>query len=193
PLLVAAAAGSTGTLNIGAASGQAAAAPGTLNAPSVQFGSGTGLIVFNHTASNYTFAPTIFGGGGVGAVRVEAGTTILTATNFYSGGTAINGGVLAVAADANLGGAASGLAFGGGTLQFLSGFTTTRAVTVNAGGGAFDTNGNNATLAGTISGAGGLTKIGSGTLTLSGASSYSGATGSTPARCRQARRMRLRR
>src|SRR5262249_22656030 len=76
----------------------------------------------------------------------------------------------------NLGAAAGGLAFGGGTLQFLSGFTTSRAVTLNAGGGAFDTNGNNATLGGAISGAGGLTKLGSGTLTLSGASSYSGAT-----------------
>ena len=45
--------GSTGTLNIGAASGQAAAAPGTLTTPSVVFGAGTGSIVFNHTASNY--------------------------------------------------------------------------------------------------------------------------------------------
>ena len=59
-----------------------------------------------------------------------------------------------MAADANLGAAAGGLAFGGGTLQFLSGFTTNRTVTLSAGGGAFDTNGNNATLAGTISGAG---------------------------------------
>jgi T5SS/PEP-CTERM-associated repeat protein len=65
--------GSTGTLNIGAASGQAAAAPGTLNASSVAFGAGTGRIVFNHTASNYTFAPTISGNG---AVRVEAPTPI---------------------------------------------------------------------------------------------------------------------
>ena len=55
-----------------------------------------------------------------------------------------------MAADANLGAASGGLAFGGGTLQFLSGFTTNRAVTLNAGGGTFDTNGNNATLAGAI-------------------------------------------
>jgi autotransporter-associated beta strand protein len=84
--------------------------------------------------------------------------------------------VLAVAADANLGAASGGLAFGGGTLQFLSGFTTNRAVTLNAGGGAFDTNGNSATFGGTISGTGTFTKLGNGTLTLSGASTYSGAT-----------------
>ena len=61
-------------------------------------------------------------------------------------------------------------------MQFLSGFTTNRAVTLNAAGGTFDTNGNNATLAGTIDGSGGLTKIGAGTLTLLGISSYLGAT-----------------
>jgi hypothetical protein len=44
-------------------------------------------------------------------------------------------------------------------------------VTLNAGGGTFDTNGNGATLSGTIGGIGGLSKIGTGTLTLSGTSS----------------------
>jgi fibronectin-binding autotransporter adhesin len=86
-------AGATGSLTIGAASGQAAAAPGTLNAPSVAFGSGTGTIIFNHTSSNYVFAPTI---SGPGAVRVEAGTTIFTAASSYSNGTFIAGGTLEV-------------------------------------------------------------------------------------------------
>jgi len=49
-------------------------------------------------------------------------------------------------------------------------------VTLNAGGGTFDTNGKDATLSGTIGGTGGLAKIGVGTLTLSGTSTYSGAT-----------------
>jgi T5SS/PEP-CTERM-associated repeat protein len=84
-------AGSTGTLNIGAAAGQAAAAPGTLNTASVDFGDGTGQIVFNHTAANYIFAPAITSGGaGIGTVRVEAGTTILTATSTYTGATIID-------------------------------------------------------------------------------------------------------
>jgi T5SS/PEP-CTERM-associated repeat protein/autotransporter-associated beta strand protein len=86
-------AGSTGTLNIGAAAGLSAAAPGTLNTPLVEFGAGAGTIVFNHTSSNYVFAPEIFNDG---AVNVLAGTTILTAANTYTGSTTINGGVLVV-------------------------------------------------------------------------------------------------
>ena len=115
--------------------------------------------------------------------QIGTGTTILTAANTYSGGTAVNEGVLAAAADANLGAATGGLAFDGGTLQFLSGFATNRAVALNAGGGTFDTNGNSATLAGVISGIGGLTKIGAGTLVLSGANSYTGGTILSRARC----------
>ncbi len=63
------------------------------DAPSVGFGAGTGKIVFNHTATNYTFAPLI---GGPGTVLVEAGTTSLTANNTYTGNTTVNGGTLLV-------------------------------------------------------------------------------------------------
>ncbi|NPU69916.1 hypothetical protein HL667_33335 [Bradyrhizobium sp. 83012] len=64
------------TLNIGAGLGEAATAPGTLSAASVQLGVGTSQIVFNHTGTNYTFAPVIIGSGaGTRSVRVEAGTT----------------------------------------------------------------------------------------------------------------------
>jgi T5SS/PEP-CTERM-associated repeat protein/autotransporter-associated beta strand protein len=90
---IAAVAGSTGTLNIGAAAGAAAVAPGTLNAPAVTFGGGTGQIVFNHTGTNHAFAPAI---GGPGTVRVESGTTNLTANNTYTGNTTVNGGTLLV-------------------------------------------------------------------------------------------------
>jgi fibronectin-binding autotransporter adhesin len=157
----------------------------TISAGTLQLGNGgangsiTGDVVDNGTFATNRSDTFAFGGviSGTGTfAQIGPGTTILTAANTYSGGTAINGGVLAVAADVNLGAASGGLVFGGGTLQFLSGFTTNRAVTLNAGGGSFDTNGNNAVLGGPISGAGGLTKIGSGTLTLSAASSYSGAT-----------------
>ena len=168
----------------------------TITGGTLQLGNGgkSGSIAGNVT-DNGTFAidrsdTVTFGGviSGTGTfAQIGPGTTILTAINTYSGGTAINGGVLAVAADANLGAASGGLAFGGGTLQFLSGFTTNRAVTLSAGGGTFDTNGNNATLAGAISGPGGLSKIGAGTLTLSGAEHLHGARRSMPARCRPAR------
>ena len=74
-VVIAANAGSIGTLNIGAAAGNPAAAPGTLTAPSVAFGAGTGTINFNHTSADYVFAPAISGNG---TVNVLAGTTTLT-------------------------------------------------------------------------------------------------------------------
>jgi autotransporter-associated beta strand protein len=157
----------------------------TITAGTLQLGNGgtggsiVGNVVDNGTfavsrSDTYTFGGVISGTGGFS--QLGPGTTILAAVNTYSGGTSVNGGVLAVAADANLGAASGGLAFDGGTLQFRSGFTTNRAVTLNAGGGTFDTNGNGAGLAGAIGGIGGLTKIGAGILMLSGANPYSGAT-----------------
>ncbi len=92
-LLVAYDPGSFGTVNIGAASGSKALAPGLINAPAVEFGAGTGTLVFNHTSKNYEFATPVTGGG---SVAVEAGTTILSGANTYTGDTDINGGTLLV-------------------------------------------------------------------------------------------------
>ena len=132
-----------------------------------------GLFIINRSNA-YTFNGVISGAGSF--VQMGAGTTTLTATNSYSGGTTISAGTLAVSADANLGNTSGGLSFGGGTLQYLAGFTSNRGVTLNAGGGTFDTNGNDAMLGGTITSIGPLTKIGAGTLTLTGANTYSGGT-----------------
>ena len=82
PVTIATSAGAIGTLNIGAGAGDPAAAPGTLTAASVAFGAGTGTLNFNHTSTNYVFAPAISGNG---SVNVLAGTTILTANNTYTG------------------------------------------------------------------------------------------------------------
>jgi T5SS/PEP-CTERM-associated repeat protein len=142
--------GSTGTLNIGAASGQAAAAPGTLNTASVDFGDGTGQIVFNHTSTNYVFAPAIASNGaGSGTVRVEAGTTILTATSTYTGPTVVEGGTMSV-----------------------NGSIAGSAVTVNAGG----TLGGNGTVGNTIINGGTLAPGNSiGLLTVNGNLSFTAA------------------
>jgi outer membrane autotransporter protein len=151
-VVVADQAGSIGTLNIGAAPGNTAVAPGTLNAAAVQFGAGTGALNFNHTSSGYVFAPTITGSG---AVNVFAGTTIFTGNNTYTGGTTINGGMLQLG--------------NGGTSGNISGNV--------ANNGVFAINRSDAfTLANVISGSGVLQQLGPGTTILTAANTYTGGT-----------------
>ncbi len=122
------------------------------------------------------------GTGALALIKTGPYTLGLGATNSYSGGTAINGGTLAVFADANLGTGSS--RFNGGTLQVISPaaaapFTTTKAITLNAGGGTVDVLNTNATassLNGNVGGVGGLTKSGPYPLTLGGSNSYGGGT-----------------
>jgi outer membrane autotransporter protein len=86
--------GSTGTVNIGAAAGQAPVAPGTLNVPIVTFGAGNGTLNFNHTFAEYLFSSQIVGSGGV---NVLAGTTVFVANSSnYTGATTVTGGTLNV-------------------------------------------------------------------------------------------------
>lgn len=129
---------------------------------------------FDTDGNNVALSGTIGGNGSL--TKVGSGTLTLSGTNNYLGGTAINGGTLAVASDGNLGDVAGGLSFNGGTLQVTAGVTSSRSVTLNASGGTFDTNGNSLVLGGNIDGPGSLSKIGSGTLTLLGINSYGGGT-----------------
>lgn len=92
-------AGSTGTLNIGAASGETAVAAGAIDAATVRFGAGTGKLVFNHTGnpdgSDLIFSPVI---NGSGSILQHNGTTVLTADNSgFLGTTTISGGQLVIA------------------------------------------------------------------------------------------------
>ncbi|HEY0233670.1 MAG TPA: autotransporter domain-containing protein [Afipia sp.] len=121
---------STGTLNIGAAAGQAAVAPGALETSQVLFGQGTGKIVFNHNATDYVFAPVIAGNGDNNGVDVLSGTTTLTATNTYTGPTSVRGGTLLV--DGSIA-SSTATVFSGGVL----GGTGTLADTNVASGGTF--------------------------------------------------------
>jgi T5SS/PEP-CTERM-associated repeat protein len=92
---VATVSGSSGTLSIGAAQGSVAAAPGMVTTPSIDFGSGNGKLVFNHTSTDYVFAPNITGAGSVG---LYSGTTRFTGSlSSYTGTMAVDGGTLNVA------------------------------------------------------------------------------------------------
>ncbi|WP_206681916.1 autotransporter domain-containing protein [Mesorhizobium sp. NZP2298] len=158
-------AGSSGTLNIGAAAGSPAAAPGTLEAAQVMFsGSATGpmAINFNHTSSNYVFAPNIAGFGplaGPAAVNILAGTTIFTSENAYSAVTNISpGAVLQLGNGGTTGSIRDGVVNNDGTLI------------IDRSADIFPR------YAGVISGSGSLIKNGTGLVTLIGANSYSGGT-----------------
>ncbi|HEY4254260.1 MAG TPA: autotransporter outer membrane beta-barrel domain-containing protein [Roseomonas sp.] len=134
-----------------------------------------GLLRFNQPDTG-TYAGPISGTGQV--EKTGAGTTILSGTNTYSGGTIITQGTLAITRDAALGAAAGPLTFNGGTLRFDAGFnlSPSRAISINAPGGTIDTNGFATAIAQGITGAGGLTVTGAGSLTLTGANTYAGGT-----------------
>jgi autotransporter-associated beta strand protein len=125
-------------------------------------------------AAALTISGTISGTGALS--KSGAGTLALSGTNTYSGGTNIDAGTLAVDADGGLGNTGGNVTLNGGTLGVGAPFTTARAISLSAGGGTVDTNGNSLTISGAISGAGALTKADTGTLTLTGVKTYSGGT-----------------
>jgi T5SS/PEP-CTERM-associated repeat protein len=91
-----------GTLNIGAKSGEAAAAPGVVDLNQVIGGAGGGEIVFNHTSTNYYFTNngTDSGGnmwvhGNIG-FRVENGVTNMRDINTNTGNNFVVGGELII-------------------------------------------------------------------------------------------------
>ncbi len=136
---------------------------------------GSGTLTVGSAGAGGSFTGFIEGTGGF--VKTGAGTQILGGNNTYSGGTTINGGVLQIAANNNLGNVSGGLSFNGGTLRTTASFSTARATTLNAGGGTFDTaDATTLTHTGQISGVGGLGKNGPGTLLLSIVNIYGGAT-----------------
>jgi outer membrane autotransporter protein len=97
-----------GVLNIGAAAGEAAAGAGVIDTPTLVFGTGAGVLNFNHTETDYAFAPVI---SGRGRIHILAGTTRLAAlSNGFTGSTSVSGGTLLV--DGALGGVVN-VAIGG--------------------------------------------------------------------------------
>src|SRR5271165_4117837 len=157
-------------LNLG---GTGAGVIGTLT--NLQLNADTTFEIDNASATTEVTG-TISGTGGL--TKTGSGALVLIGINTYTGGTNLNGGVLAVDNDGNLGSGA--LSFNGGTLEALAaggGITSSKAVSLNAGGGTFSADaGTNSTLSGAVGGAGSFTKNGSGTLSLTGTNTYSGGT-----------------
>lgn len=143
-------------INIGAAAGNSAAGAGTLTANNVSLQGSGATINFNHTSSNYIFAPSITNNG---TVNFLSGTTILSGNNTYTGATTISSGATAQ--------------FGnGGVFGLISGdITNNGTMVVNLS--------TSTTYASVISGNGSLEQKGQGTnqtLTLTNANTYTGGT-----------------
>lgn len=135
---------------------------------------GTGTLTTNITSGSSTFSGVISETGNV--VKTGGGTMIFSGTNTYEGGTQINGGILQVANNSNLGDATGPLGFNGGTLEITGNFSANRVMTVSAGNGTIDTNANTLTLSATSSGDGSITKQGAGVLIYTGSNGYTGGT-----------------
>ena len=144
---------------------------------SVALGSAA-LTVNTAAGSAYTFYGVIADSGSGGSlVKSGAGTLTLSGANTYTGGTTIQGGILAVSGDSNLGASTGTLAFNGGTLQLFGALTTGRPILVASSGGTLNNNGNAVNLSGTLGGSGDLMLSGSGLTTLGSSfngSSYGG-------------------
>jgi fibronectin-binding autotransporter adhesin len=138
--------------------------------------SDNGSLVFQRDTA---ITETGFVNGTGSLVQSGSGTTTLTASNDYSGGTFITGGTLSVAGDYSLGHPTSALTIDGGVLQFTGGSTTiSRPISLGTHGGAIEIT-NSASFYSILqglAGGGALTKSGPGGLTLAGDNTYTGGT-----------------
>lgn len=107
--------------------------------------------------------------------KVDGNTWTLTNTTTAVTPWTLEGGVLQISSDANLGAPSGGLTFNGGTLENTAAITTSRSITMT-GAGTLQTDAD-LTDSGSVSGSGSLTKTGVGTLTFNGdGSAFTGAT-----------------
>ncbi len=109
----------------------------------------------------------------------KSGSSVWTLSGTQAGVTpwTVDGGVLALTDNANLGSAAGKLTLNDGTLRLAAdGLHIANAVTLGSGQPVVDTGAFTGTLAGAVDGSGLLTKTGTGTLVLTGNNTYTGTT-----------------
>lgn len=121
-------------------------------------------------------------------IKTGAGTLILADENSYEGGSIVNGGTLAVAADNRLGKAGTSVLLDGATLRALDSFTIDRPVFLSDKGGTVEVDPDKTLTAvgvvadqtdaagNPIPNPGDLHKTGSGVLVLANANTYGGDT-----------------
>jgi T5SS/PEP-CTERM-associated repeat protein len=190
-ITIASQAGSSGTLNIGQFGANGAG--GTVNANTITFGSGTGVINFNQSNA-VTIAADISGNGslnlnGTGAVSLSGSNSFSTGITQQANTTLVvdNASALGTGTLTQIDATAQTVVNTSGTianamslynLRFQTGATLSGAITLNNAIFNVDT-GQSAVLGGILSGAGGITKNGLGTLTVSGANTFTGPTAIT--------------
>lgn len=165
-------AGSSGVLNIGAASGDAAVAAGYIDAVSgIKFGEGSGRLVLNHTNSDYILAAPLVGGGQVLAL---SGTTILTGDSSNFAGTfSLYGGNTILAGATN---AATTVIGSDGVLQIGNGGTSGSLNSDIVNDGLLVFNRSDALHHNRVISASGALTVAGGFITLSGMNTFTGAT-----------------
>lgn len=128
-------------------------------------------LVFHHS-DLMEYAGTVSGQGSL--VKRGTGRLVLSGASGFTGGTFLEGGMLAAAADQALGSGA--LTMNEGTaLDYGHGVTLDNAVVINGGGLLNVDEGKTAVQQGAVSG-GNMEKTGGGTLVLAGENTYRGAT-----------------
>ncbi|TDU80756.1 putative secreted protein with PEP-CTERM sorting signal [Prosthecobacter fusiformis] len=105
-------------------------------------GSGQDLIIHQYGAGALTIDSNIIENGGTALVKTGRGELILTGTNTYTGGTFLNGGIITVSSDDQLGAVpgateAGNLRFNGGTLNTTANMTldSDRGIMIGGNGG----------------------------------------------------------
>ena len=160
--------GGGGTVTLG--SGAAANAGITFNSNGYALSSGSlalGSVAITVTSGLHTVTIASAITGGSGLRKAGAGKLTLTGANSFSGGTTISGGVLEISSEQNLGGSASGVALGGGTLKTAASVALSAGRSLS-GSGTIDIAPSTALMVSGITTAGALVLTNTGTLRLSG-------------------------
>jgi fibronectin-binding autotransporter adhesin len=133
--------------------------------------------ITNNSTSIQRIDLSIVGAGGV--TQSGSGTTVLTRSNSYVGGTTLSRGAVVIGDNNALGGGAVTVSGASSLIVGTANLSTTNSMAFNAST-TVDSGVNRWTNSGRLSGSGTLTKIGSGSLTIAGnGSTYSGNTALT--------------